>query len=223
MRLVESEVYVDKKGYAHDDEGNMWRAPTGARPGTYKGGAMGGPPSRRPQEKWKERKPTRSFGAQFSERQKVQLKAIDDALEKMPDNKFLQSVRKQVYYGRFLSDKQKKVVRGILKKIGMKDKVKIFEGREDGMRALIERLECLFEEGTKTEESYPSRGMHIRQELEKRFPKEYKQWMDKAKEGFEAEKKFFAGKGKEYFELASRLHADADTLYQKLKRKAGIR
>lgn len=71
-------------------------------------------------------------------------------------------------------------------------------------------------------ESYPGKGTQVRGELERRFPKEYRAWMKKAKEGYEAEKKFFDGKGREYFEMANRLHAEADTLYRALKKKAGL-
>ncbi len=81
------------------------------------------------------------------------------------------------------------------------------------MRALLERLE---------EAGYPGRGGQIRSQLEKDYPREYKAYMDKAKAGFDAEKKFYAGKGKEFFELANRLHAEADSMYQKLKKKSGV-
>ena len=36
-RLLEYEVYVDEKGYAHDDEGNSWYVGKGYGGGTYAG------------------------------------------------------------------------------------------------------------------------------------------------------------------------------------------
>lgn len=139
MKLEESEVYVDEKGYAHDDEGNTWMPSRSIAPGVYRSGEVPGPSSYRGSRRGG--RGVRNIIPHYSERQKRQIDAIDAALSKMPKSSFLQSVRKQVHFGRFLSGKQIKIILEILKKLRMNDKLKAFESTEMTMRELINKLE----------------------------------------------------------------------------------
>jgi hypothetical protein len=137
MILSESEVYVDERGYAHDDEGNTWRV-SGMQPGVYKASQFPYQDRNSPMPKRQRRL---NLSPNYSERQKEQLAAIDAVLKKMPNNNFMGSIRRQVEQGVFLSEKQKKAAIGILKKFRLGDKVKAFESEETTMRELIDRLE----------------------------------------------------------------------------------
>lgn len=127
-QFVESEVYVDPQGYAHDDEGNVWK--TGRGSGVYSGSEFH-PPDRT----YRARRHV-DFNTQ------LQLVALEKALKARPGDRFLTDIRRQLEKGHRLSDKQKQVVRQIFYKIRMKPEADYFrESKETGMRALLERLE----------------------------------------------------------------------------------
>lgn len=113
--LVESQVYVDEHGYAHDDEGNTWFAGRGRR-GTYKGTSFG-----------------RSFGYGGSQRPLTtadpnpKLAAAVDALSaKLPNNNFVASIRSQLRRGSNLSKKQRDVIAKIMRQAGMGNEAQLF-------------------------------------------------------------------------------------------------
>jgi len=113
--LDESEVWVDVNGYAHDDEGNVWRVGTQHSGHHGKSGSLGGG-SRRPRSTFRGSKPSQDM---------AKIAALAKALERRHNN-FLSSVSQQLTRGRTLSEKQKKIVREILHKLRMKDEAELF-------------------------------------------------------------------------------------------------
>ncbi len=104
--LLEYEQYVDEDGNVYDDEGNVSRRGSkfGQRYGgeTYTGTRPPWSSSRRPYRAPAQVKPT-------------QVNAVKAVLD-VKENKFLRSILSQLEAGRKLSEKQKKIVRRIIKK-----------------------------------------------------------------------------------------------------------
>ena len=114
-RLLEYEVYVDEKGYAHDDEGNSWYVGKGYGGGTY-AGTRAPWSGRRGPRAYRDRKPsqrkTTYVGADANAEKIV---ALESAIAAKPNN-FLSSLLSQLKKGRGLSEKQKSIARKILMK-----------------------------------------------------------------------------------------------------------
>jgi hypothetical protein len=124
-----SEVFVDAKGMAHDDEGHTWKVGGGVYPGTHKGGSVRTP---MPSQDWRNR----------SEEESDMVQAISMAFTRDPGNSFLRSMfRLTRNVPMRLSPKQKKALRDILYRMGLKKEAKLFEEKGTSMRALLERLE----------------------------------------------------------------------------------
>jgi hypothetical protein len=122
-----SEVYIDKKGIAHDDEGHSWSAPGFSR-GVYSGTHI---------------RPRSKFGAQRKrpEINRDKLDALYLALYYEPKNRILSYAAKVLAKGGEVNSKEAKQIIDIMKKNGMKKEAKLFEDRGIGMRKLLGRLE----------------------------------------------------------------------------------
>lgn len=114
-QVVESDVWVDVNGYAHDDEGNVWRV------GQHNAGHYG----RRGSLPTGGARSTYNHGNNRSSVNADQTNAIAKALGKRHNN-FLDSVGKQLVAGRTLSMKQKSIVVDILLKMGMASEADLF-------------------------------------------------------------------------------------------------
>ena len=122
-----SEVYVDKNGIAHDDEGHSWKAPGFAK-GVYSGTHI----SPRSKLNVKRKRP---------EINREKLDALYLALYYEPKNRILSYAAKVLAKGGEVNAKEAKQIRDIMKKNGMKKEAKLFEDRGIGMRKLLGRLE----------------------------------------------------------------------------------
>jgi len=100
LELQESEVYVDDKGWAHDDEGNKWKVSAGAPQGVYKGTTF------RSGRSYKAWRGTGQGVAAPADKGSDYLARVKGLLQAMPDNRFLLSLRSQLVGGRSLSPKQ---------------------------------------------------------------------------------------------------------------------
>ena len=110
-KLLEYEQYVDEDGNVYDDEGNVSRR--GKSFGRRYGGdtyGLNSPWSGRSRSSSSRK--TSHVGVDANEQQ---IAAIEAVLELKPNN-FLTSILSQLKKGRGLSDKQKKIVRSIIKK-----------------------------------------------------------------------------------------------------------
>lgn len=116
-KLLEYEVYVDKDGYAHDDEGN--REYVGRR---YHGQYMGAS-SVKKSGMFDDPKPRQE--PPRAEPDARQVEALKKAIMIRP-NEFLNSILSQVRQGRILSDAQKKAVRQNFYKLRMKEEADLF-------------------------------------------------------------------------------------------------
>ena len=131
MRLTESEVSVDAKGYAYDDEGNRWFVGNRWPQGLYHGReaqeiAMASRGGGR-----------RSTGSSSAEKQ---LDALAKAKKMRPRNRFLASVYNRIARdGRKLTSKQKSIVRDILTQLGGTESAKLFESTTTS--SLLESIE----------------------------------------------------------------------------------
>lgn len=114
--IKESEIYVDEKGYAHDDEGNTWFAGK-QRPGFH--GSI---------RKASERFPAKTIDyddPMFVEKEtqkniqnakRLLFKEIIDELSKsFPEDSFIASLASQVARGKTLSEKQLQILIKIAK------------------------------------------------------------------------------------------------------------
>jgi len=101
-RFAYENWYVDKNGYAHDDEGNRWYV--GLEEGYYRPGSI-------PSEDVGGYSRPPVHHAPTVPAQSPQLKAFDALLAKRPNDTFLKSLRHQLASGRALSDPQKKALR----------------------------------------------------------------------------------------------------------------
>lgn len=114
--LNESEIYVDERGYAHDDEGNTWFVGNKGGGGLYKASSYidrFGPP--------RNSTSTRRTGPTPASASPGTKEVLDAILAKKPTDSFVISVKDQVARGRALSPKQKDVVLKILQRMGMAD------------------------------------------------------------------------------------------------------
>jgi len=116
------EVFVDNKGYAHDDEGNSWFV--GPQYAGYTGHPRGLPSPGRQRPTYRPR-PAPSAPASLGPDAKKWLEILD-ALLAVRQDRFIQSIRDQVARGRGLSDAQLKAVRQNLYRNRMKDKADFF-------------------------------------------------------------------------------------------------
>lgn len=197
-----SEIYVDKHGRAHDDEGHSWDAPGMSR------GVYG------------RRKAGRASSRKEDPRRRAMLDALYLALYHRPDDEVLSSAAEKIYRNKQLDDRHMGKIRKLMIGAGMKKEAKLFE--DNGLLGgILERIEAYLVSEARIRESYMGRGTHIRSDIEEKFPKLYAKWLKKHKEATDAEKKFFAGKGREYFEMANRLYAEAYGIYNDMKKKAG--
>jgi hypothetical protein len=121
-----SEVYIDKKGIAHDDEGHSWSAPGFSR-GVYSGTHI---------------RPRSKFGAQRKrpEINRDKLDALYLALYYEPKNRILSYAAKVLAKGGEVNSKEAKQIIDIMKKNGMKKEAKLFEDRGIGMRKSLNRI-----------------------------------------------------------------------------------
>lgn len=144
-----SEVYVDEKGYAHDDEGNTWKVPGRMVTGVYQArqvpvGSGAGQSSER--RRWQGHKSNmRAWGRDRVGRVKdgqEMINAIHYALINRP-NKFLSGIIAQIQTGKGPTEKQRKIIREILKKLRMEKEMALFREEKgvNDMRTLIENLE----------------------------------------------------------------------------------
>ena len=112
--LVESEVFVDEDGYAHDDEGNRWFVGKSVTPGTYRARDL--PPPAAPRGK-------------PGQPQVDNTKRIE-AFQKLPaharDGSFGSSILQQLRAGKALSDAQRKAVRQMFYKARLRDLADLF-------------------------------------------------------------------------------------------------
>lgn len=146
-RLVESEVSVDDRGYAYDDEGNSWYVGTrysghigkgGSVPGPSYGGGGGGRSYDRPA------KPKITVTPELAQ---MRLTILDD-LESVKSSSFLKSIRKSVVANIELSDAQKNAVDKIIKQVvgtktGPEGSYSIsvaFRGNRKGTEVSVSRL-----------------------------------------------------------------------------------
>lgn len=124
--LLEYEVYVDEKGYAHNDEGDSWYV--GKRYGgeTY-AGTRAPWSSRRGRGSYRNPRPRKTsyVGADANA---ARIKAVEDAIAIKPNN-FLDSILKQLKGGRGLSSKQNAIVRKILSRNPYNADATLFEGK----------------------------------------------------------------------------------------------
>lgn len=118
-----SEVYIDKHGMAHDDEGHTWKAP-GMAQGVHKGTSV-----------------KYSGGKKILGVNRAKLDALYDALYYEPGNRILSYAAKVLAKGGEVNAKEAKQIRDIMKKIGMKKESKLFEDRGVGMRCLLDKIE----------------------------------------------------------------------------------
>ena len=125
-----SEVYIDKHGMAHDDEGHTWSVGKDRfYPGTYSGKKFKGP---KPSQDWRGR----------SQRESEMVKAISKIFSENPGDAFLREVfRQSGNVPMYLSKNQKKMLRDIMNKNGMRKEAKLFEERDGGMRKLLNKIE----------------------------------------------------------------------------------
>ena len=124
-RLLEYEVYVDEKGYAHDDEGNSWYVGKGYGGGTYAGTRAPFSGRRGPRAYRKPRPRKTTYVGSGANAAKI--KAVEDAIAVKPNN-FLNSILKQLKGGRGLSSKQNAIVRKILGRSPYNADATLFEG-----------------------------------------------------------------------------------------------
>lgn len=108
--LVESQVYVDERGYAHDDEGNTWFVGRGMG-GTYKGTSFG--------------RRFGYYGGSWTEDPKL-IAAVDALSVKLPNNNFVASIRSRLLRGSTLSKKQRDVIAKIMRQVGMDNEAQLF-------------------------------------------------------------------------------------------------
>lgn len=143
-RLIESEVYIDQHGMAHDDEGNTWRAPERAQ-GVYKGTSA----------RLRTQRTRRRPGAN-----RDRLDALYTALYYEPKNRVLTYAARALAKGGDINAKEAKQIRDIMKKVGMKREAKLFEDKEakvikmekvteGGMSGILRKLEELVERKVK--------------------------------------------------------------------------
>ncbi len=134
MQIDESDVYVDDRGMAHDDEGNSWfvgKSYLGIHKGSQFRGSM-------PDQSWRNRTPE----------EEAMVRAIATAHARDRNNQFLQSMFRLTGKTPLrLSLKQKSVLAKIMKGMGLRDEAKLFENRIITMRKLIEKLEVAQTEG----------------------------------------------------------------------------
>ena len=114
--LNESEIYVDERGYAHDDEGNTWFVGRGESGGLYKASQYNRRNVQRDVSNTDRQ--TGPVAASVSPGAKEVLDAI---LTKKPNDSFVISVKDQISRGRALSPKQKDVILRILQRMEMSD------------------------------------------------------------------------------------------------------
>ena len=128
-----SEVYVDKNGIAHDDEGHSWKAPGFAK-GVYSGTHI----SPRSKLNVKRKRP---------EINREKLDALYLALYYEPKNRILSYAARALSKGGEVNAKEAKQIRDIMKKNGMKKEAKLFEdvgnvmSRMIGMSNILSRIE----------------------------------------------------------------------------------
>ena len=125
-KLLEYEQYVDEDGNVYDDEGNV------SRRGSSFGRRYGGETYTGTRPPWSGSRRRSSTPVQIEPTQVNAVKAVLDVKE----NKFLRSILSQLEGGRKLSDKQKKIVRRIIKKtteeagmVGGEEAAALFESK----------------------------------------------------------------------------------------------
>ena len=118
LLLLASEVYVDEKGMAHDDEGNTY----------YVGKQYGGETYGGTRTPWGNRVPSRSRSTTPSRGpvNKAQVDVLEALIAKKGSNSFISSILSQVKGGKALSDAQKKAVRQNLYRAGMRSEADLF-------------------------------------------------------------------------------------------------
>lgn len=126
--LFEYEYYIDKRGYAHDDEDNVWYVGTGKGEtyGLYgpKQRYAGGP--KKQYASWKNQ-PKNIFPENTTNELE---EAIEEAIAKARGEKtkdFLSSLLNQYQKKGSLSNKQKAVMAKIFKQLGLDNSVKYIE------------------------------------------------------------------------------------------------
>jgi len=122
------DIYVDEKGFAHDDEGNVWKV---NRPTGYYRPSQMMPPARQPNWRPSPPRPSPSRGNQ------AVVDALQKYLERRPNSNFAKSLLQQAQQGRRLSEKQNVVMVKMLAEARLSDleplfKVASYKGNPDG-------------------------------------------------------------------------------------------
>jgi hypothetical protein len=135
------DIYVDEKGFAHDDEGNTWKV---NRPSGYYRPNQVMPPVRQPA--WRPSPPRPSPRAN-----QAVVEALQKYLEKRPNSNFAQSLLQQAQQGRRLSEKQNAVMVRMLAEARLSDLEPLFKtasytGNPDGKPIYPHEIEHGYEE-----------------------------------------------------------------------------
>jgi hypothetical protein len=121
LLLLASEVYVDDKGMAHDDEGNSYYVGK-----QYGGETYGGTRTPWGRGRGRGRSPAPRRTPSRGPVDKAQVDALEALITKRGQNAFLSSILSQVKGGKTLSDKQKKAVRQNLYRASMRAQADLF-------------------------------------------------------------------------------------------------
>lgn len=132
--ISESEVYVDKDGYAHDDEGNRWFVGNKRAPGTYRSGQVPMPSKDRDQDRhgagkkrFRSSVRTPLAGQESSGDKSKRVEAFAKLPERQRSGEFAQSILSQIKAGRSLTAPQLKAVRQMFYRSRLRDLAGLFK------------------------------------------------------------------------------------------------